>query len=81
MWAFPFKLFFLGFLLVVIGTVVVVLATTLFGETAGAGVVIFVGPIPIVLGTETYSTWTMILAVALTILGIVMFVIWRKRTV
>ncbi|MFB0523647.1 MAG: DUF131 domain-containing protein [Candidatus Bathyarchaeia archaeon] len=40
----------------------------------------FCGPIPIIWGTWPYSLWAVILAVVLTILGIVMFIIGRKRT-
>lgn len=78
-WPIPFKLFFLGFFVILIGTVLVVIAAILSGETATAGAVIFVGPIPIILGTGPYFIWAMVLAVVLTILGIVMFIIWRKR--
>lgn len=80
-WPIPFKLFFLGLFLMLIGTIFVVITAILSGETATAGAVIFVGPIPIIVGTWPYSIWAIILAVALTILGIVMFIIWRKRMV
>lgn len=75
----PFKLFFLGFFFMVIGTVFVVIVAIVSGETATASTVIFVGPIPIVLGAGPYSILAIVLAVLLTILGIVVFVIWQKR--
>ena len=75
-WPIPFKLFFLGFFLMVIGTVLVAIAAILSGETAAIGV--YVWPIPIIFGWP-YSIWTIILTGVLTILGIVMLIIWRKR--
>jgi uncharacterized membrane protein len=70
-----------GLVLILVGITLVVAATMLSGETVAAGAVIFIGPIPIVVGTGSCSIWAMILAVVLVILGIFMFVIYRKRAV
>jgi uncharacterized membrane protein len=68
-----------GLVLILVGIILVVAAMMLSGETVAGGAVIFIGPIPIVVGTGSCSTGAMILAVVLAILGILMFVIYRKR--
>ncbi len=45
----------------------------------GVGAVIFIGPIPIVLGAGPYSGLAVILAVALTLAGLMLFFVLRKR--
>lgn len=78
-WSAPFKLFLLGFLLIFMGMIFVIIAAVLFGAPATSGAVIFVGPIPIVLGAGPHSLWAIVLAVALTILGLILFFALRKR--
>jgi len=79
-WPLPLKLYLIGLSLMLIGTLLVAVTVIFSGEPFAAGTVIFVGPIPIMWGPWPYSLWTVILAVVLTILGIVMFIIGRKRT-
>lgn len=72
--------FYTGIALVLLGLVIIFVATLLLffasvksrAEIKGGGAVI-IGPFP-------YSLWTVILAVVLPLLGIVMFIIGRKRT-
>lgn len=78
-WPIPFSLFIVGLILILVGITLVVTATMLSGEIVATGAVIFIGPIPIVVGTGSCSIWAMILAVVLAILGMLMFVICRKR--
>jgi len=59
--------------------VLVTLATILFGTPATFGTVVFVGPIPIVFGAVPHSLWAISLAVAITILGVILFLVLRKR--
>ncbi len=61
------------------GMIFVTIATVLFGTSATFSAVVFVGPIPIVLGAGPYSFWAIVLAVALTILGVILFFVLRKR--
>ncbi|KPV61571.1 MAG: hypothetical protein AOA65_2388 [Candidatus Bathyarchaeota archaeon BA1] len=81
MWSTPFKLFLLGSLLIFIGMIFIIITSILSGapSTFGGGAIIFVGPIPIILGTGPYSIWAIILALLLTILGVILFMTWRKR--
>ena len=77
-WSTTFKLFVLSFLLILMGTILILIASVLTG-TFSIGAVIFLGPIPIILGAGPHLIWMIMLAFALTILGIVAFVICRKR--
>jgi uncharacterized membrane protein len=78
-WSTPLKLFLLGFLLIFMGMIFVTIATVLSGTPADFGAVVFVGPIPIVLGAGPHSLWAIALAVAITILGVILFLVLRKR--
>jgi len=77
--SFLSKLFLLSFLLIFIGVIFIVISVVLLGTPASAGVVLVLGPIPIILGTGPYATLALVLAVILTILSIVMFFVFQKR--
>jgi len=62
------------------GMILVTIATVLFGTPAAFGAVVFVGPFPIVLGAGPHSFWAIALAVALTILGVILFFVLQKRS-
>jgi len=72
-----FRLLLLSFLLIFIG-VVFILISVLMGTPVSAGVVVILGPIPIILGAGPYATLALALAVVLTILSIVMFFLFRR---
>jgi uncharacterized membrane protein len=55
------------------------IAMALSGSPVSFGTVVFVGPIPIVLGAGPHSLWAISLAVAITILGVILFLVLRKR--
>lgn len=79
-WPTPLKLFLLGFLLIFIGMILITLTVVLSGTSANFGAIIFIGPIPIVLGAGPNSNWMIILAVAVTIVGAILFLLLRKQT-
>jgi len=75
-----FKLFFLGFLLMFAGIVVLIVAAALQGNTSvSIGSVVFVGPIPIILGAGPYAFFAVLLAAILTIVGFILF-FWLRKT-
>jgi uncharacterized membrane protein len=77
---FPIKLFFLGFALILIGTVILIASSIFYVKVQPTiGTIIFIGPIPIIIGTGPYSTFALLLATILTILGIVLFLLLRKK--
>ena len=74
-----FKLFLSGFFLVLVGMIFVMVAAILFGGTTSFGGIIFVGPIPIIFGAGPDYFLAVILALFLTVLGVVVFVLLRKK--
>ena len=77
-WAMPLRLLFFGFLLMFVGIVLVVIAGFLSGGSAGF---VWILPFPpIILGAGwPYPIWVVIFAVAITALGIVLFILLRKE--
>jgi len=75
------NIFLLGLLLILAGMVILMLATVLYGLPGSLGLIVFIGPIPIVLGAGEYSFWAIILAIILTILAIAFFIILGKERI
>jgi uncharacterized membrane protein len=79
-WTLPIKLFFVGFFLAFIGFIVLIVATALQGNSSvSGGIVIFIGPIPIILGAGPHAVFAILLAGILTIIGLLMFFLLRKQ--
>ena len=74
------KIFLAGFLLIFLGTIILAIAGLMGGVSQSLGLVVFIGPIPIILGAGRYSLLMILLAIILTIIGIVLFVIFRKSS-
>jgi len=70
-----------GFFLVFTGVVILMIATLIYGLPDSVGLVVFIGPIPIILGAGEYSFLAIVLAIVLTILSIVFLMILRKQKV
>ena len=69
-----------GFILVSVG-VLLMLASVLFSgnNSASSGIVIFIGPFPIVLGAGPDAGWLILIGVILTALSLAMFVLLRRK--
>jgi len=81
-WTLPMKLFFVGFFLAFTGFIVLIIAAALQGNlSVSGGLIIFIGPIPIILGSGPYSVFAILLAVILTIIGFIVFLLLRKQDV
>jgi len=79
-WSLPVKLFFLGFVLIFAGIILMMAAAWLYGaSTVSGGAVIFIGPIPIMLGVGPHALLAILLATALTIVCLIFFLTLRKR--
>lgn len=75
------KLFFLGFSIMFVGIIIIAIATVFFGVPSGSGAFVWIPPLPpIGFGVGPYAFWMMILSVAVTVLGIVLFAVLRNRT-
>jgi len=74
-------LLFIGFLIAVLGIIILVIAALLIGgSSTSLGVVIFIGPIPIIVGAGPEAQWLILFAIILAVLSIVMFTAMRKQT-
>jgi uncharacterized membrane protein len=73
-------LFLIGFSMAIAGMLLLIIATMLYGTNSpDFGGVIFIGPIPIVVGIGSDPIWTVLLALVLSILGIVLFLVLRRK--
>ena len=77
--SYVFALFFLGCFLLIIGIAILLLAVVFSGRSANFGGVIIIGPLPIVVGAGPEAKLMVILAIILTILSILMFLVVGKR--
>jgi len=80
LWTYPLftKIFLIGFLLVFLGTIILIIAGLMGEISQSSGLIIFIGPIPIVLGAGKHSLLAIFLAILLTIIGIVLFLIFQR---
>ncbi len=77
-----FALVALGLVLIVVGVVVVfVSAAASGGGSASAGVVIFIGPIPIVFGAGPDAGMLILVGVVLAVVMVGLFAVLRRRTI
>jgi len=75
------KIFLLGFFLIFIGVAVLIATSLIYGMPDSLGLIVFIGPIPIILGAGRYSLLAIILAIILTILSIAFFISLQKRRI
>lgn len=71
----PFiKIFVLGLILIFVGSIILVLASLLYGLKISLGGFILIGPIPIIFGAGEYSIPIIILGLALAVICILAFI-------
>jgi uncharacterized membrane protein len=69
-----------GVVLIFVGVAVIVVASMFYDTiSASAGVVIFIGPFPIVIGAGPDVTWIVLFSVILAVLSIVVFLVMNRR--
>ena len=75
----PFKLLLFGFVLTFVGIIVIMVSVFMSGDAeVSGGAIIFVGPIPIIVGAGTDALLALVLAAVLAIIGFVVF-LWMRR--
>ena len=74
-----FGFLILGIALVFIGIVVLVVASLVLGSSGSVGVVIFIGPFPIVFGSGPNADWLILIGIILAVLSIVLFLVMNRR--
>lgn len=73
-------LFALGFVLVVVGIIILAASALLSGSASGSyGIVIFVGPIPIAIGGGPEGPWLIVFGLILAIMSMAVLVSMRKK--
>jgi len=74
-----FGLLILGTVLLLAGIVFLVIASSVSASSSSAGVIIFIGPIPIVIGSGPNASWLIEIGIILAVLSIVAFLIMNKH--
>jgi len=75
------KLLPLGFMLIFAGVIVIVASALFSGDSnVSGGAIIYVGPIPIIVGAGTDPFLAVVLAAVLTVIGFIVF-FWMRRQV
>jgi len=73
-------LFVIGFFIIFVGIIILIVAAVLYGEgSVNFGVIIFIGPVPLVFGAGPEATWMVLFAIILAVLSIIMFLIIRRE--
>ena len=73
-------LIIIGFLLTFAGIIILILAAIIYSEgSANFGALLFIGPIPIIVGFGPEAPMVVLLAIILTVLSIIMFLIIRRE--
>jgi uncharacterized membrane protein len=75
-----FGFLILGIVLVFVGIVVLVVASLVLSGSGSVGVVIFIGPFPIVFGSGPNATWLILIGIVLAVLSVVLFLIINRRS-
>jgi uncharacterized membrane protein len=73
-------LFIIGFFIIFMGVMILVVAALLSGGSLNFGVLIFIGPFPIVVGAGPEATWMVLFAIILAVLSIITFLILHRKT-
>jgi uncharacterized membrane protein len=69
----------LGIVLVFVGIAVLVVVSLISGSPGSVGVVIFIGPFPIVFGSGPNAVWLILIGIILAILSIALFVFMNRK--
>jgi uncharacterized membrane protein len=74
-----FWLLILGIVLVFVGVIVLVVIASIFSGSSSSGVVVFIGPFPIVFGSGPKATWLILIGVILSVISLVLFLVMNRR--
>jgi uncharacterized membrane protein len=75
-----FLLLISGFVLIFVGITLILIATVFYGgASASAGIVIFIGPFPIVIGAGPDAALLVLISIIIAVLSVVVFLAMNKR--
>jgi uncharacterized membrane protein len=73
------RLLILGVALILVGIAVLIVASFVSGSSTSVGVVVFIGPFPIVFGSGPSAAWLILIGVILAVLSVVLFWMMNRR--
>ena len=76
-----FGFLILGIALVFVGIVVLVVVSLIFGGSGSVGVVVFIGPFPIVFGSGPDAGWLILIGIILAVLSVVFFLVMKRNSI
>jgi uncharacterized membrane protein len=77
-----FLLFTAGLIVLVVGALFVFAASALGGNgSSSAGIVVFIGPVPIVFGAGPDAGLLILIGVIIAAISLVSFLVWRRRVI
>ena len=74
-----FRLLLVGFSLIFTGTILIMASCFVSGNSASTCIIIFVGPIPIMIGPGSHAFSAIFLATVLTFLCLLLFFFLRRK--
>jgi len=76
---FPHKLFLIGLAIMSLAMLLIIFTSSSMDGQISGGTIILIGPIPIILGWGPHSYTLLALALVLTIIGVLLFLMTKKR--
>jgi uncharacterized membrane protein len=73
-------LFIVGFALIFLGITILMITAVFSGGQINFGAIVFIGPIPIVVGAGPQATLIVLFAIILAVLSIIIFLTSRRKT-
>ena len=74
-----FGFLILGFVLVFVGIVILLVASAVFGSSGSVGVVVFIGPFPIVFGSGPSAGWLILIGIIIAVVSVMLFFVMNRR--
>jgi len=73
-------LLIVGFLLIFLGVIMLIFTAIIFGqEPTNFGVIVFIGPVPIIIGSGPEAPLIVLFAIVLAVLSVIIFLIMHKE--
>lgn len=69
-----------GFIIMLTGIIILILASVLQGNMSISGGIVFIGPIPVIFGAGPDAFLAILLAAVLTVIGFIVFFLLRKKS-
>ena len=76
-------LFFVGLAIIFAGIIAIIIASLINGSetSSSTGIIIFIGPFPIVFGSGPIAPWLILIAAVVMIISIIAFILLRRSRI